>query len=119
MYDTQQMVIVLSVNLDKHIIFTSSEMTLYYFRNGFQSSRYRIKGFRIFQIYTNISTSFISYLLRIDHIFRSFQYSQISQLLNALVDSRPGNVTRSCYFQKGIRAFPAINFRICSSKASN
>lgn len=43
MYDTQQMVIVLSVNLDKHIIFTSSEMTLYYFRNGFQSSRYRIK----------------------------------------------------------------------------
>ena len=94
------MVIVPCVYLDKHIIFPGSEMTFHHFRYCFQSLGYRIERLRIFQINPNISTCLVPDLLRVDDILRTFQYTQISQLLYALMNSRTRNIARSCHFQE-------------------
>ena len=65
----QQVMIVLRINLDEHVILPCRKMTFHYFRNKLQSFRYSVKLLRIFQIQTDVSTGFITYLFRVNDKF--------------------------------------------------
>lgn len=65
----QQVMIVLRVNLDEHVILSCRKMTFHDFRNKLQSFCYSVKLFRILQIQTDVSTGFITYLFRINDKF--------------------------------------------------
>lgn len=65
----QQVMIVLCINLDEHVILPCRKMTFHYLRNKLQSFRYSVKLFRILQIQTDVSTGFITYLFRINDKF--------------------------------------------------
>lgn len=65
----QQVMIVLCINLDEHVILPSRKMTFHYLRNKLQCFCYSVKLFRILQIQTDVSTGFITYLFRINDKF--------------------------------------------------
>ena len=75
-------------------------MTFYNFRNFLKFFYYRRKKFNIGQSDANVRTCLKSNFVSVDYKLRSFYDSGVLKFLNSLVNSRPGNITFSCNFQK-------------------
>lgn len=100
MDDTQEMMIVLSIYLDEHIILPRRIMTLHNLRNLPQRISNLIKLGRILQIKTYISTCFVSDTFRIQNKLRSLDDPQRGQLLNTLMNGCSRNLACTGYFQE-------------------
>ena len=98
--DVEQMMVVAGIYLYEHVETTCSVVTFYHFRNLLQFLNYVIKLSGILQVQTYVGARFISHLLRVDYELRTFQYSEISKLLNALVNSSATYIARTCHLQK-------------------
>ena len=100
MYDCQQVMIVFSINLDKHVISTRSVVTLNHLRNLFKLGYNIIKRTWIFQEETYVSTSLIAHFLRVELIVSTLYHSHLCQFRNALMNSGTRYITRPCHFEE-------------------
>ena len=62
----EQMVIIVSINLDEHIEVTSGVMTLHHLWDFLQAFNHLVELLRVFQVQTDISTGLVAYTLWID-----------------------------------------------------
>lgn len=92
--------VVAGIYLYEHVETTCRVVTFHYFRNLLQFLNYVIKLSRVLQVQTYVGARFISHLLRINNELRTFQYSEISKFLNALVNSGATDIARTCHLQK-------------------
>lgn len=99
-YDLQEVMVVDSVYLDKHIHAACSVMALHYLRYLLQFFYNMVKLLGVLEVKSYIRTRLVTYLFRVYQKLRPLDNTQIGQLGHTLVDSCPTHITHPRNLQK-------------------
>ena len=96
----EKVVVVIRINLDKHIKTASSVMTLHNLRNLTEFLYDLVKPLRILEEQTDIGTSLVAYFLRVDIKLASLQDAESSKFLYALMNRSSTDITCASHLKK-------------------
>ena len=100
MDDAEQMFIISGVDLYKEVVFPRRMVTLHNLRDLLQCLRDRSVLIRTLEKKPHVSTRLEPDLAIINDEFGAFHDSSMNQLLNPLMDRRPGNIAFPRHFKK-------------------
>ena len=87
MNDIEKVVVIISIELDKHIVSASGVMTFHHLWNLTQFLHYIVEFLRILQVKSDESAGLIAYFLRVNIKLATFEYADVGQFLYALMNA--------------------------------